>query len=69
MRIVTITFDETKNVFTVEYEGTSEKFDAVDRALQEARNFLVGGSEDTESPEDEQVEFEEGFKKARGIMM
>lgn len=69
MRIVTISFDETKNVFTVEYEGASEKFDAVDRALQEARNYLVGGSEDTESEEDEQAEFEEGFKKARGIMM
>ena len=69
MRIVTISFDETKNVFTVEYEGESESYEAVDRALQEARNYLVGGSEDTESPEDEQVEFEEGFKKARGIMM
>lgn len=69
MRIVTISFDETKNVFTVEYEGTSEKFNAVDRALQEARNYLVGGSEDEEPEEDEQAEFEEGFKKARGIMM
>lgn len=66
MRIVTISFDETKNVFTVEYEGTSEKFDAVDRALQEARNYLVGGPE---LEEDEQAEFEEGFKKARGIMV
>ena len=69
MRIVTISFDETKNVFTVEYEGESESYEAVDRALQEARNYLVGGSEDVESEEDEQAEFEQGFKKARGMMM
>lgn len=69
MRIVTISFDETKNVFTVEYEGESESYEAVDRALQEARNYLVGGSEDMESPEDEQAEFEKGFKEARGMPM
>lgn len=69
MRIVTISFDETKNVFTVEYEGESESFEAVDRALQEARNYLVSGSEDVEPEEDEQAEFEQGFKQARGMMM
>lgn len=69
MRTVTITFDETKNEFAVEYEGNKEKFDAVDRALQEARNYLVGNMEETESPEDEQAEFEQGFKEARGMMM
>ena len=69
MRTVTITFNETKNEFAVEYEGNKEKFGSVDRALQEARNYLVGGTEETESPEDEQAEFEQGFKEARGMMM
>lgn len=75
---VTITFNPETNKFTVEHNGESEAFDAVDRALQEARGYLTGMDESEEPAKEEQAEsvedegneekdFEEGFQKARGI--
>lgn len=67
---VTLTFNPETGKFTVEYNGESEAFDSVDRALQEARGYLVGTTE-SEGPQEPEAEtekdFEEGFKQARGM--
>jgi len=71
-----VIIESTKDGFTVTVDGQTEKFTSVDRALQDARGALLGT--DTESPEEDMTEttsdspdetekdFEEGFKKARG---
>jgi len=70
---VTITFDPKSNTFTVSANGEEEKFTAVDRALQEARGYLTGMTEEDESSAEEAKEgdaksaFAEGFQKARGV--
>ena len=71
-----VIIESTQDGFTVTVDGQTEKFTSVDRALQDARGALLGS--DTESPKEDMMEaspeetekdFEDGFKKARGMAL